>query len=161
MELEHELLNFFNEWLGSMTLLADYLLCKSIYFVWIDAEKDLRRNGILPNMWIIVAIRVATHGATFQILLPCVSLCLFHGEQGIDIYQLAYLINLFFLGSRDSRNVLAIVLYFQVKIKRKQQLVKKEIEPVFTLDDMMKGGSETEGNFYSYVCFYCSLPIRW
>ncbi|CAN0889509.1 DNA-directed RNA polymerase III subunit RPC10 [Linum grandiflorum] len=38
------------------------------------------------------------------------------------------------------------------KIKRKLQLQKKEFEPVFTLDDMMKGGSETEA-----TCPHCNF----
>uniref|UniRef100_A0A2P2J5K0 DNA-directed RNA polymerase subunit n=1 Tax=Rhizophora mucronata TaxID=61149 RepID=A0A2P2J5K0_RHIMU len=40
----------------------------------------------------------------------------------------------------------------RVKIKRKQRLVKKEVEPVFTLEDMMKGGSETEA-----TCPHCNF----
>ncbi|CAN1157103.1 DNA-directed RNA polymerase III subunit RPC10 [Linum perenne] len=40
----------------------------------------------------------------------------------------------------------------RVKIKRKLQLAKKEFEPVFTLDDMMKGGSETEA-----TCPHCNF----
>ncbi|XP_052491358.1 DNA-directed RNA polymerase III subunit RPC10 isoform X2 [Gossypium raimondii] len=33
----------------------------------------------------------------------------------------------------------------KVKIKRRQHLVKKEIEPVFNKEDMKMGGSETDG----------------
>ncbi|XP_050236982.1 DNA-directed RNA polymerase III subunit RPC10-like [Mercurialis annua] len=41
----------------------------------------------------------------------------------------------------------------RVKIKRKHQLVKKEVEPVFTLADMMKGGSETD----NVTCPHCNF----
>ncbi|KAJ7008490.1 DNA-directed RNA polymerase III subunit RPC10-like isoform X1 [Populus alba x Populus x berolinensis] len=33
----------------------------------------------------------------------------------------------------------------RVKIKRKQKLAKKEIEPIFSLEDMKKGGAKTDG----------------
>ncbi|XVF22337.1 hypothetical protein REPUB_Repub12eG0163700 [Reevesia pubescens] len=51
----------------------------------------------------------------------------------------------------------------KVKIKRRQHLVKKEIEPVFNKEDMKMGGSETDGNlifcpeiwvfFFWFLCF--------
>lgn len=45
-------------------------------------------------------------------------------------------------------------LCLQVKIKRKQRLVKKEIEPIFSKDDM-KNGPTTDGalSFYSCLLF--------
>ena len=45
-------------------------------------------------------------------------------------------------------------LSLQVKIQRKQRLVKKDIEPIFSKDDM-KNGPTTEGAlpFYIYLLF--------
>ncbi|KAF9671097.1 hypothetical protein SADUNF_Sadunf12G0012000 [Salix dunnii] len=40
----------------------------------------------------------------------------------------------------------------RVKIKRKQKLAKKELEPIFTLEDMKKGGAETDA-----TCPHCNF----
>ncbi|KAJ6418823.1 hypothetical protein OIU84_002075 [Salix udensis] len=40
----------------------------------------------------------------------------------------------------------------RVKIKREQKLAKKEIEPIFTLEDMKKGGAETDA-----TCPHCNF----
>lgn len=40
----------------------------------------------------------------------------------------------------------------RVKIKRKQKLAKKEIEPIFTLEDMKTGGAETDA-----TCPHCNF----
>lgn len=49
----------------------------------------------------------------------------------------------------------------RVKIKRKQKLAKKEIEPIFTLEDMKTGGAETDGAFLSFffLCFWYYLLL--
>lgn len=43
-------------------------------------------------------------------------------------------------------SVYGYVTILQVKIKRRQHLVKKEIEPIFSKDDL-KNGPTTEGVF--------------
>ncbi|KAG6787202.1 hypothetical protein POTOM_008837 [Populus tomentosa] len=50
-----------------------------------------------------------------------------------------------------------------VKIKRKQKLAKKEIEPIFTLEDMKKGSVETDATCphrnFGRACFQ-QIQIR-